>query len=255
MRSKDSLIDQFLKFSLMGGIPRYWQYAAEAADVIDVADCLFFGKTARLEDEPDRILRDEDIFGLQSRSILESIGRGSSRSSEISGRLGIPQTGLSKPLAILMNANLVTRVLPFGESPRNSKRTLYRIADYALRFWYQVYSPHRTRWYLYGRAQKLNLIKTHAGGVLEDEFRKQYPDACPYWEGEKLEFDSVRFDPNDLKRVIISEIKLGKTSAQESKALESAIELKFKDSLLGVKNSVSKIEVLSGTDVLRDLLV
>ncbi len=36
----------------------------------------------------------------------------------------------------LMEMDLVTREVPFGASPRASKRTLYRIADPFLRFWF-----------------------------------------------------------------------------------------------------------------------
>ena len=244
-------VDAFLKFSMMGGIPRYWQYVDKAADVLEVAEALFFSQQARLEDEPDRILKDEEIGGQQARAIFESLGRGSTKPSEIAGRLGIPQTAVSKPLAILMHANLVIRRIPFGDSPRNAKRTLYKIDDYALRFWYQVYSPHRTRWHLYGRSMKINLIREHAGSVLEDEYRKLYLEGSPYWEGDELEFDCVRYSSKDLKKVIVSEIKLKDLTIREKKSISSDIEKTFLKSQLAKKFDMDHVEVLGGKEALR----
>lgn len=251
---KPTDMDNFLMFSMMGGIPRYWQYVANVSDVLDVADGLFFGKSARLEDEPDRLLKDEDISGQQAKAIFESIGRGSVKPSEIGARMGIPQTGLSKPLGILMSANLIVRELPFGDSPRNSKKTLYKITDYALRFWYQVYSPHRTRWHHYDRAQKLKLVRDHAAGVLEDEFRKIHLDAARYWEGSNLEFDCVRHAPKHGEQVIVTEIKYREISEAEKSSIASEIKQKFLASRLGENFELAQVEVLGGVDVLRAIL-
>ncbi len=252
--AKKEFIDEFLKFSMMGGIPRYWKYVDRDADVMEVADALFFGRSARLEDEPDRILRDEDVGGQQAKAVLESLGRGSVKPTEIAGRMGIPQTALSKPLRILMDANLVTRTIPFGESPRNSKRTWYKIEDYALRFWYQVYSPHRSRWHHYSRSEKINLIRIHAGSVLEDEYRKLFPEACPYWEGEHFEMDCLRFANGDPRSVIVTELKLGKMRTNERQILEEKNRENFTKSQLSQRYRLAGIEILDAEDALKKIL-
>ena len=248
-----SSLESFLIFSMTGGVPRYWRYIDGLTDPLDVADALFFGKTPRLEDEPDRLLKDEEIFGQQAKAIFESIGRGAARPSEIAGRMGIHQTALSKPLNILIHSNLVRRVHPFGESARNSKRTLYVIDDYALRFWYQVYSPHRSRWHLYDRSMKSKLIGEHASKVLEDEYRKISPDAAPYWEGKNVEFDCVRYATKSLESLIVSEIKFRKLKDREKKSIEQDITGKFNRSALARKFGLSGVEVLAVDEVLTAL--
>jgi AAA+ ATPase superfamily predicted ATPase len=82
---------------------------------------------------------------MQAHSILALIGQGCHRLSEIAGRLGRPATSLSRPLALLVDIGLVKRELPFGEHPRRSKRTRYRIADPFLRYWYRFVDPNRSR--------------------------------------------------------------------------------------------------------------
>lgn len=247
-------IESFLIFSLVGGVPRYWRYAAQLGSILNVADQMFFAKGSYLEDEPDRLLKDENITGQQAKAIFEAIGRGSSRASEIAARMQIPQTGLSKPMTVLIQSNLVIRTVPFGENSRNSKRTLYRIGDYALRFWYQVYSIHRSRWHHYDEDQKLSLIRIHADSVLEDEFRKMYPEAARYWSGSRAEFDCVRFAPKDTRKVIVSELKIGRLKVAEKAKIAADVESKFLTAPLANTYKLAGVEVLDGGDALRKLV-
>ncbi len=246
-------MESFLKFSIIGGIPRYWTYMKGLKSVIDLAEQLFFEKSARLEDEPDRLLKDEEIVGQQAKAIFESIGRGAAKPSEIAARMGIPQTALSKPLSILINSNLVSRILPFAETPRNAKKTIYTMDDYALRFWYQVYSPHRSRWNHYERDFKMKLIRDHASKVLEDEYRKLFPEGARYWEGDSMEFDCVRYTPKNVKKIIITEIKLKQLSENLKTSLEKEIREKFLSSKLSKVFQLDHVEVLGGEDILSCL--
>jgi len=45
-----------------------------------------------MEQEPQRILRDEGATGLNALAMLEAVGRGAERPSEIASRLGTAQT-------------------------------------------------------------------------------------------------------------------------------------------------------------------
>ena len=201
-------LDTFENYALVGGVPRYWEFLDPNMQASENASSLFFEDGARLENEPDRLLKDENISGLQARSILEFIGRGAHRPSEIASRMKLNQSSLSSVFQILLNSALIHKETPFpATSSDNSKKALYRISDFALRFWYKTYSPHRTRWYLYSKSEKQNLIHQHSATVLEDSFRALYKDSSRYWEGDNIEIDSVRYDPENLKAVIITEIK------------------------------------------------
>lgn len=79
-------------------------------------------------------------------AVLEAVGRGAERPSEIASRLGTAQTNLSRLLQQLRDASVLARELPFGESVRSTRKTLYRIQDPTMRFWFRVFSPHQSRW-------------------------------------------------------------------------------------------------------------
>ena len=91
------------------------------------ADALYFDFAPYMEQEPQRILRDEGVAGLNPLAILEAVGRGAERPSEIASRLGTPQSNLSRVLQLLLDTSVLVRDLPFGESVRSAKKTRYRI--------------------------------------------------------------------------------------------------------------------------------
>lgn len=214
---KAEAMESFTRYALVGGIPKYWEFVEPRATAVDLAEELFFGRSAFLEDEPGRILRDENIAGLTALSVLEAVGRGAEKPSEIAARLGTAQTNLSRRFQQLLDASVLTREIPFGESLRSTKKTRYRIQDPALRFWFQIYSPHRTRWQTYSRAEKEKLIHDHASTVFEDYCRSQHLSAARYWEAN-VEFDFVR---EEGKRAVVSEVKFKRLVAAERRQLEN----------------------------------
>lgn len=212
--------ESFNLFSLVGGVPKYWEFVRPQQTAVALADDLFFGFAPYLDEEPARVLRDENIAGMTALSVLEAVGRGAEKPSEIAARIGTAQTNLTRLLQQLLDASVLARELPFGESIRSTKRSLYRIQDPALRFWFRVYSPHRTRWHQYSLSEKRKLVQDHASTVFEDFYRDLYPGASRYWEAG-LEFDSVReeHDAAGHSRIIVSEIKWTTLSAASRKKI------------------------------------
>jgi AAA+ ATPase superfamily predicted ATPase len=98
-----------------------------------------------LHDEPRRLLLDDLRETAQAASILSLIGRGCHRMSEIAARLGKPATSLTRPLRRLLELGYIRREQPFGASPRTGKKTLYRIDDPFLAFWFRYVEPNRSR--------------------------------------------------------------------------------------------------------------
>ena len=167
----------FEKFACVGGIPKYWEFIAPGEDRGGSCRIVVFRLRALHGAGTRRILNDEGLPGANALSVLEAVGRGASRSSEIASRLGTAQTNLSRLLQQLMDASVLSRDLPFGESSRTTKRTLYQIQDPAIRFWFGVYSPHQSLWRTYPVEKKNLLIHGHAASVFEDWCRGLYPGA------------------------------------------------------------------------------
>lgn len=246
-------MESFTRFALVGGIPKYWEFVEPKASAIDLADELFFGFAPYLDQEPARILRDEGITGMNAISLLEAIGRGAEKPSEMASRLGTVQTNLSRLLQQLLHASVLAREIPFGESVRSTKKTRYRIQDPTLRFWFRVYSPHRTRWHRYDEQEKTKLLHDHASMVFEDFCRQEHPDAARYWKGD-LEFDFVRSERRESRRqqLIVSEVKWKRLSTAEKGQLEKHLAEVWQRCALRGRNQDVVFEVLDA-DVLKQV--
>jgi len=242
--------ESFVRFSMVGGVPKYWEFCDEGDDAIALADSLFFRDAPYMEGEPGRLLADESLVGIGPMSVLEAIGRGAERPSEIAARMGARQTTMSKVLAQLVDAGMLVRDVPFGESVRNAKRTLYRIVDPAIRFWYRVASPHRTRWAGYARAQRTALLRAHAGTVFEDACRALHIGARRYWESD-LEFDAVWKDEGRAGAMHVMECKLAMLTAAERRGTEGELAQKWNRSRLARAYTAPVFEVIDGRALAR----
>ena len=232
--------EAFVRFSLVGGVPKYWELVRRSQTSIALAEELFFGSSPALEFEPSRLLKDEGVVGLTAPAVLEAVGRGSHKPSEIAARLGTPQTNLGRLFQVLLESKLLSRELPFGQSVRTTKRTLYRLADPTMRFWFQVYSPHRSRWRTYSPAAKMKLLEDHASTVFEDQLRARWPASSRYWEAD-VELDLVREEEDML---VVSEVKWASLKRAERTVTISELEARFRRTQLGRKRSRARFEVL-----------
>jgi uncharacterized protein len=232
----------FELFALVGGIPKYWEFVSGRTDVVALADELYFGFAPYMEQEPQRLLRDEGMTGTTALAVLEAIGRGAERPSEIAGRLGTRQTNLSRQLQQLLDGSILARDLPFGESVRTTKRVLYRILDPAMRFWFRVFSPHRSRWATYPLADKRTLIHDHAATVFEDACRASVPSSSRYWE-PGVEIDLVAPDPLDDSGLLVAEVKWRTVSPAQRRQLLTSLEARWRRAAVSARYLKVRFEV------------
>jgi hypothetical protein len=216
----------FERYACVGGIPRYWEFVEPGHDAVRLAEELYFDLAPYMEQEPQRILRDEGVGGLNALAVLEAVGRGAERPSEIAARLGTPQSNLSRLLQLLIDTSVLTRDIPFGDSGRSPKKTLYRILDPTMRFWFRVFSPHQSRWTTYTNEQRQALVHEHASTVFEDHCRARFPGAGRYWE-RNVELDLVAPDPNDPGGVVVAEVKWRRLTAGERHRVMEDLQAKW----------------------------
>jgi len=159
-------------YSVWGGVPRYWELAKRFPDMETAIKALVFDQDGILFDEPFGLLLD-DMRGItQSHSLLFLIANGHHRLSKISSRLGKNASGLTRPLANLIELGYVKRELPFGESLKSTKRTLYKLNDPFLSFWYRFVQKNRSLLEqdlvddVYAEFE--NAFPLHVGGIWED---------------------------------------------------------------------------------------
>ena len=163
---------------------------------------------------------------MEVRPVLDAIGAGAHRVSEIAGRLGRPATSLSRPLDRLLGLGLVQREVPFGESPKRSKRTLYRINDPFMRFWFRVVAPNRALLASGDRASRRQLLLHNWPALVAQSWEQLCRASVPHlprslgavrrggpwgpasrwWHGNAPEWDVVS-DSLDGRRLLLGEVK------------------------------------------------
>ncbi|MEA3436887.1 MAG: ATP-binding protein, partial [Thermodesulfobacteriota bacterium] len=145
---KDALplnsIEAIEAYSVWGGVPRYWELAKTYRNQEEACKELVLDRDGVLHSEPMRLLLDDMRGASQPHSLLSLIANGSNKLSEIAGRLGKPATSLTRPLANLIELGYIKRDHPFGESPKSSKKTIYRLEDPFLLFWYRIVLPNHS---------------------------------------------------------------------------------------------------------------
>lgn len=59
-------LESFEKFACVGGIPKYWEFVEAGQSVVALAEALYFDFAPYMEQEPQRLLRDEGVSGLNA---------------------------------------------------------------------------------------------------------------------------------------------------------------------------------------------
>lgn len=213
----------FARYALVGGVPHYWTLMGKGS-LIKQATELYFEPSAILAEEPITLLRDEGVTGTLSKAMLDLIGRGVAKPSEIAARLGTVHGNLSRPLALLVDLGLACQELPFGESLRTTKSVLYRIYDAALSFYYGTFLPNRGRWFDLDEKEKAVRLHLHTSHQWE-QFCRRYYAGSRYWE-RQVEIDLVAYR-KEMGRHLVAECKWKLLTASEETQLLDDLRLRY----------------------------
>lgn len=130
------------EYSIWGGVPRYWELREEYESLEDAIRGMLLGPTTVLYDEPKKLFLDDMKVTVQSESLMAVIAGGANRLSEIASRMGREATSLSAPIDRLIQMTYIRREIPFGDSPKKSKKGIYRINDPMMDFYYSFIMPN-----------------------------------------------------------------------------------------------------------------
>lgn len=224
-------------WAMFGGVPRYWELAGEFESLKAAFNSLVLDPLGVLHDEPQRLLFDELDDAARASSVLGLVAGGATRASEIASRLGMPITTLSRPLARLLDLGLVAREVPWGESARDTKRSLYRVGDPFLRTWFRFVEPNRSRLERGDFELVHRLVAErwpqHLGETWEELVRstlssqvvsgEKWASGDRWWgrgtDGTPVELDVVAPSVADSRRVLVGEVKLKLTDREIDRAL------------------------------------
>lgn len=140
--SEDELVQQY---ALSGGVPRYLELIQNYTSFSEALDALVLQTSGILYHEARYLLHEEIASPHICWSILQAMGGGSGRVSEIAGKLGLPANQLTHYLKLLHDLFLIFREVPILEkNPAKSKKGYYQVADPFLRLWFGSIFPYES---------------------------------------------------------------------------------------------------------------
>lgn len=124
-------------FAVSGGVPAYILQLDENLSLTENVVTNIFHPGAYLYEEVNFILKEEVREPRIYFSILKAIALGKRKLGEIVNATGIQKTSLHTYLYTLEELGLIKKEFPVTESnPAKSRKGLYWISDYFLRFWF-----------------------------------------------------------------------------------------------------------------------
>src|SRR3989339_169580 len=230
-------------YSLFGGVPYYWELAltSQLKNTVEAADALVLSPLGVLHSEPERLLAEEMPSASFARPVLDVIGMGAHRVSEIAGRIGAPVTALTPSLARLMDMDLCAREVPFAASEKSGKKSHYKIMDPFLRFWFKVVWPPRSLLSHSSQQMRVALFRKFEPALCAESWEELCRDAVPflkkgslgpefgpalrYWTTGGPEWDIVAASLDD-STLLLGEAKWSRKPFNQKEIMKVSNELK-----------------------------
>lgn len=234
-------------YGITGGVPKYIGFFNDNKPLITKITDTYLNVDHFMNQEARFILSEDVNEPLNYFSILKSIAAGNHTISGISNDLKFPLQKISPYIHTLQQLGLVKRIVPITETaPHKSKKGLYQIGDYYLRFWFRFVFPYQSEIALGNTEWLANMIQTeyshYMGAVFEDICRQQvgrlFPGSFPRigsWWDKHNEIDVVAIN-QDNKSVLLGECKwsnktVGKDILEHLKERSTKIDFGFHPSL------------------------
>lgn len=234
--------DTIVEYAIWGGVPRYWILRENNNDLQHALMEHVMSSQGILYEEPQHLFRDDVTDIVKISTLMAIVGNGANRLKEIAARLQETATNLSRPLTKLIDLGYLQRELPFGESAKSTKKTLYRVADPFLSFYYRFVSSNRSfieleryapilaqmelqmNSYIGGWWEKIcrdSVTGNTIDGIIFGEARRWWGSVIIDGKPQEVELDVVA-ESIDHKQILIGECKW--TNGENAEALTARLE-------------------------------
>ncbi len=160
------------EYAVWGGVPRYWELRENAESLEKAMWHNILSVNGILYDEPIKLFQDDVKDIVKTSTIMSYVGNGANRLSEIAARCNEPATNLSRPLRKLIDLGFLEKDIPFGVDEKNAKKSLYKIADPFLAFYYKFVVPTRSFIELGRQLPIKQLLNAHFSEYVSQQWEK-----------------------------------------------------------------------------------
>ena len=234
-----SSVQQIEAWAILGGMPYYLSAFSDQMDIFTNIRKHILDVQGLLYQEPRLLLLEELREPRNYFSILRAIAQGSTRLNEIAQKAGVGDSPITaRYLDILQQMRLIYRSVPATESqPEKSKKGIYRISDFFLRFWFRYVHPYQN-----------SLDLGMADGILAQRVRPTFEQFVSYAFEEAARLYVTRLARKGQLSFLPE--RIGSWWDQKSEIDILAISASERALLVGeCKWSASHV----GTDILQDL--
>lgn len=163
--------EKLIAYGILGGIPSYLKSFDTTLTIEQNVALNILPEDAFLNEEPQTLLKMEVNSPAVYNSILESIAQGASKLNDISLKARLVNTTCNKYMGTLKLLRLVNKLTPCGENEQ-TKKTIYKITDNYLCFWYKYLFRFKSYYDIIGceDAAKsiMDDISNYMGGAFEN---------------------------------------------------------------------------------------
>jgi len=171
-------IETIENYAIWGGVPRYWDLRENSISLKEAIHEHILSNFGALYEEPQHLFRDDQKDIVKTATIMTIVGGGATRLKEIAAKCNEPATNLSRPLAKLLDLGYLEKDIPFGASPKDNKKSRYRIADPFLNFHFKFVPANRS------------FIQLGRRELMDKLLGEKLPELTGYW-WERLCRDAV----------------------------------------------------------------
>ena len=201
--SRQSLVEFY---AITSGIPKYIELLNRNLKPLTNIEKFVLDKDGFFYTEPRFLLSQEINDPTNYFSILRIIATGEHKLGHIAAKLGVAGQKITQYLDILRDLEIVERRVPITEkNPEKSRRGLYFIKDYYIRFWFRFIFPWQSYLEMGNTDFVMKILKkefhSFTSLVFEDISRQLLIDYCPfpvnkigsYWSKD-IEIDVVGYN-------------------------------------------------------------
>jgi hypothetical protein len=137
--------EKLVRYAVLGGTPQYQVWAGRAP-LRDVLAGSVLAVDEALYEEPLHLIRSEPQLREPGSyfAVVAAIARGGSRTAEIANATGLDVPNLTKLLGRLVSLGYLELRTPVAPRRPEAKRSIYRLSDPYLRFWFRFVFPNRS---------------------------------------------------------------------------------------------------------------